>query len=162
MNHGRLDFPWDLRNPTGSPQQLAAYERVKREQERKKVWEVSLHLHSRLQVHKELQKAGYRRKKNTFKTTYWLMMQKMLWISIPFLIYYFNYLTFYRPPLVDFFWLRFQFSVSWWKLFIIIISKIQNLLAVFIKFICQVQPLENDKERALGRVWSVLCRIICP
>lgn len=100
--------------------------------------------------------------KNTFKTTYWLMMQKMLWISIPFLIYYFNYLTFYRPPLVDFFWLRFQFSVSWWKLFIIIISKIQNLLAVFIKFICQVQPLENDKEGALGRVWSVLCRIICP
>ena len=82
------------------------------------------------------------------------MMQKMLWISIPFLIYYFNYLTFYRPPLVDFFffWLRFQFSVSWWKLFIIIISKIQNLLAVFIKFIYQVQPLENDKEGALVRV----------
>lgn len=92
--------------------------------------------------------------KNTFKTTYWLMMQKMLWISTPFLIYYFNYLTFYRPPLVDFFffWLRFQFSVSCWKLFIIIISKIQNLLAVFIKFIYRVQPLENDKESALVRV----------
>lgn len=53
-----------LRNPTGTPQQLAAYERVKREQERRKVWEVLLHLHSRLQVHKELQKAGYRRKKH--------------------------------------------------------------------------------------------------
>lgn len=94
------------------------------------------------------------RRKNTFKTTYWLMMQKMLWITIPFLIYYFNYLTFYRPPLVGwfFFWFRFQFSVSWWKLFIIIISKIQNLLAVFIKFIYHVQPLENDKEGALVRV----------
>lgn len=81
------------------------------------------------------------------------MMQKMLWISTPFLIYYFNYLTFYRPPLVDFFFLvRFQFSVSCWKLFIIIISKIQNLLAVFIKFIYRVQPLENDKEGALVRV----------
>lgn len=83
------------------------------------------------------------------------MMQKMLWISTPFLIYYFNYLTFYRPPLVEFFfffWLRFQFSVSCWKLFIIIISKIQNLLAVFIKFIYRVQPLENDKESALVRV----------
>lgn len=124
------------------------------EREKEKVWEVLPHLHSRLQVHKELWKGWLIEEKNTFKTTYWLMMQKMLWISIPFLIYYFNYLTFYRPPLVDFFffWLRFQFSVSWWKLFIIIISKIQNLLAVFIKFIYQVQPLENDKEGALVRV----------
>lgn len=83
------------------------------------------------------------------------MMQKMLWRTILFLIYYFNYLTFYRPPLVGWFFgggFRFQFSVSWWKLFIIIISKIQNLLAVFIKFIYHVQPLENDKEGALVRV----------
>lgn len=162
MNHGHLDFPCGPQKPRRQPSTVGSVRESEARAERRKVWEVLLHLHSRLQVHKELQKAGYRRKKNTFKTTYWLMMQKMLWISIPFLIYYFNYLTFYRPPLVDFFWLRFQFSVSWWKLFIIIISKIQNLLAVFIKFICQVQPLENDKERALGRVWSVLCRIICP
>lgn len=117
-----------------------------------KFWKVLLPLHSRLQVHKELWKGWLIDEKNTFKTTYWLMMQKMLWISIPFLIYYFNYLTFYRPPLVGVFWFRFQFSVSWWKLFIIIISKIQNLLAVFIKFIYYVQPLENDKEGALARV----------
>lgn len=118
----------------------------------KKFQKVSLPLHSRLQVHKELWKGWLIDGKNTFKTTYWLMMQKMLWISIPFLIYYFNYLTFYRPLLVGFFWFRFQFSVSWWKLFIIIISKIQNLLAVFIKFIYYVQPLENDKEGTLARV----------
>lgn len=115
---------------------------------------VLLPLHSKLQVHKDLWKGWLIEEKNTFKTTYWLTMQKMLWITIPFLIYYFNYLTFYRPPLVrwGFFWFRFQFSVSWWKLFIIIISKIQNLLAVFIKFIYHVQPLENDKEGALVRV----------
>ena len=120
-----------------------------------KFWEVLLPLGSRSQSARRIMEGmGDRwKKKNTFRTTYWLMMQKTLWISIPFLIYYFNYLTFYRPPLVGrggrF---RFQFSVSLWKLFIIIITKIQNLLAVFIKFLYYVQSLQNDKEGALARV----------
>jgi hypothetical protein len=46
--------PESIRNHTGSHWQFTEYMIQKQEKERKKVWEVLPHLHSRLQVHKEL------------------------------------------------------------------------------------------------------------
>lgn len=67
MNHGHLDFPCGPQKPRRQPSTVGSVRESEARAERRKVWEILLHLHSRLQVHKELQKAGYRRKKTHSK-----------------------------------------------------------------------------------------------